>query len=277
MQTNVTAVQKSQEVSALLEMPDSRIIAGGTTFRPGEECASQLVDISGLQGLDGIKQKGSRIEIGPLALLSTLADASLLKTYVPVLSEAAAGVTPAEIRERGTLGGNLANERIGDCAAALLAWGAKLTIKTGDDFRDLLIDRFWSQDGKNDLNYDEWITRITLQMPKETQWGAAFGKTGEWSQTAEPPAAAAVRLSVDEKDIITGIRGALRMGKNGIRRMFPLEKALKNQPASAESFGRAVSAVTSALHGDTDQTLISGLLSDVLQRSFTMAAERRNF
>lgn len=277
MQTNVTAIQKSQEVSALLEMPDSRIIAGGTTFCPGETSALQLIDISGLQGLDGIKQKGSRIEIGPLALLSALAESSLLKTYVPVLSEAAAGVTPAEVRERGTLGGNLADERIGDCAAALMAWGAKLTIKTGDDFRDLLIERFWSQDGKNDLNYDEWITRITLQMPKESLWGAAFGKTGEWCQMAEPPAVAAVRLSIDEKDVITGIRGALRTGKNGIRRMFPLEKALKNQTASAESFEKAVTAMMAALHGETDETLITGLLSDVLQRSFTMAAERRTF
>lgn len=275
MQTNVTAVQKNQEVSALLAIPDSRIIAGGTSFSPEEKNRLQLIDISTLQGLDGIKQKGNRIEIGPLAPLSKLADSSLLNTYIPALAEAAAAVTPAEIREQGTLGGNLAGESIGDTAAALLGSGAKLTIKTGTDFREILIDRFWTQDGKPDLQYDEWIMRITLQMPKEPRWGAAFGKSGKWGQAESLDASAAVRLCIDENDLITGIHGALRLGTNLVFRMFPLEKALKNQIACDEAFWEAAAAMAGTLKGKTAGADLSGLLTDVLQRSFSMASERR--
>ena len=275
MQTNVTAVQKSQEVSALLAIPDSRIIAGGTSFSPDEKVQLQLVDISTLQGLDGIKQKGSRIEIGPLALLSKLADSPLLKSYAPALAEAAAAVSPEEIRLRGTLGGNLADGRIGDTAPALLTCGAKLTIKTENDFREILADRFWTREGRPDLLYDEWITRITLQMPKESRWGASFGKIGTWGETTEQDASAAVKLSIDEKNIITGIRGALRLGTKSLCRMFPLEKALKNQPNTDESFAAAVSAMTGSLKDWADGDALSGLLMEILQRSSSMAAERR--
>ena len=73
-----TAAQKLQEVSALLAVPNSRITAGGTTFPQDPEEELHLVDISALEGLDSIKQKGSRIEIGPLVTLKTLAGNKLI-------------------------------------------------------------------------------------------------------------------------------------------------------------------------------------------------------
>lgn len=272
----LTAVEKSQEVSALLEVPDSRIYAGGTSF-DGETTEGELhlIDIRALQGLDGIREKGSRIEIGPLTTFEKMSASSLLKAHFPALSEAAGAVTDPEVRARGTLGGSLADQRIGDTAVALLASGAKLTIKTGSDFRELLIDRFWSPDGKNDLQYDEWITKITLQMPKDACFGAAFGRIGEWSKNAEPAAAAAVWVSLNEKNVISTVRGGLRIGKDRIRRMFPLEKSLKNRPADEENMAKAASAMTAALKDDTDEAALTGLLADILRRSCEMAAERR--
>ena len=139
MRPEITAVQNIREVSAFLTLPNSRIIAGGTTFSPDPEEELHLVDISGLEGLDGIKQKGTGIELGPLTTLSTIAGSMLLKAYAPALAASAAAADPS-IRDRGTLGGNLASIWVGDCAVALMASGAKLTIKTGSDFREILID-----------------------------------------------------------------------------------------------------------------------------------------
>ena len=275
MQTVTTSVQKIQEVSVLLEIPNSRIIAGGTTFTPERKSGLHLVDISGLEGLDGIKQKGGRIEIGPLTTLETMAVSPWLKTHFPALAEAAGAVEDPDIRARGTLGGSLADPRIGDTAAALLASGAKLTIKTGSDFREIQIDRFWTPEGENDLQYDEWIFKVTLQMPKESCFGGAFGRIGAWSQSAEPAAAAAVWVSLNEKNAVSAVRGGLRMGKNKIRRMFPLEKALKNRPADEENIAGAVSAMTAAVKGDADEAALSGLLRDILRRACETAAERR--
>ena len=275
MTIEITAVQKIQEVPALLTIPNSRIVAGGTTFDQNTSEELRQVDISGLEGLDGIKQKGSRIELGALAKLQTMADSALLKTCAPALAQAAANAGTADVRERGTLGGNLCAARIGDTAVALLASGAKLTIKTDSDFRELLIDRFWDQNGKNDLQYDEWITRVTLQIPKEERWGAAYGKIGEWDLETDPIAAAAVQLGIDEKNTITSIRGGLRLGTNGIRRMFALEKALKNRPASDENLEKAVKAMAPAVQNRMDEAEFVDLLMDIVQRSLIMAQERR--
>lgn len=273
--TGITAAQKLQEVSALLAVPNSRIIAGGTTFSQNTEEDLHPVSISGLEGLDSIKQKGSRIEIGPLVKLNTLAENDLIRACAPALAEAAGNVGTPEVRSRGTLGGNLAGDRVGDTAAALLACGAKLTIKTDSDYREILIDRFWNPAGKNDLQYDEWITRITIQIPGDPYTGAAFGKYGVWGQTSEPNAAAAVRLCLDGNGRVSAIRGGLRLGPSFIRRMFPLEKALKNRAPTEENVDKAVCSMLSAVQGQIGEEAFSAFLKDIVQRSLIMAQERR--
>ena len=275
MRSEITAVQKIQEVSAFLTLPNSRILAGGTTFSPDPEEELHLVDISGLEGLDGIKQKGTRIELGPLTTLNTLADSMLLKTYAPALAASAEAADPS-IRDRGTLGGNLASIWVGDCAVALMATGAKLTIKTGSDFREILIDRFWPAGGGNDLDFDEWITRISIPVPREPLWGDAFGRLGEWNETQTPAAAAAVRLTTDAAGRVTSIRGGIRTGLENIRRMFPLEKALKNKPFTEENAEKAVMMMTSGIRNEMSEKELSGFLTGLLQKAFTMAEERRS-
>ena len=267
--------QKAREVSALLAVPDSRIIAGGTAVsrEPGDKTV--WVDISRLEGMDRIRLKGSRIEMGPLATLSAMGSSALLKTFAPALAESAASAAAPSIRERGTLGGNLASPAPGDTAPALLASGAKLTIQTETDYREILIDRFWHPDGENDLSFDEWIIRVTIQVPKEPFWGAAFGKTGEWDPRSSAASAAAVHVTLNEQNIITGIRGGMRLGGSAAQRMFPLEKALKNRPASAEELEAGARAMIPAASGVRDGEEFIGLLREILGRAVSMAAKRR--
>lgn len=275
MAIEITTVQKIQEVSALLALPNSRILAGGTTFSQTDDRSLHLVDISGLENLDGIKLKGNRIEIGPLTTLNTLAGSDLLKKYAPALAEAAANAGTPEFRNRATLGGNLCAEKIGDTAAALLAGSAKLTVKTESDFRELLIDRFWDASGKNDLQYDEWVTRVSIPLPKSSFTGAAFGRIGDWNETSFPAAAAAVQLSLDEKHIITSVRGGLRLGTNKIGRTFELERALKNHPLTEETLQKAVRAMAPAARNGLDEKEFTAFLSGLIRRACSMAEERR--
>ena len=69
-------------------------------------------------------------------------------------------------------------------------------------------------------------------MPQGDCWGSAYGKMGEWDRERERIASAAVQLCMDEGDVITWIRGGIRLGWNGIGRMFGMERALKYAPAS---------------------------------------------
>lgn len=275
MNTERTAVQTVQEVSALLAVPHSCIAAGGTTFDLSSDAELHLVDISGLEGMDGIKQKGNRIEIGPLASLGAVGSSVLLKKNAPALTEAASLAATPEIRERGTIGGNLGSFLPGDLAVALMASGAKLTVKTESDFREIMIDRFWNPDGKNDLQYDEWITRITIQIPKDPRWGAAFAKMKEWDPTSGPSAAAAVQLSLDGKNRVIAIRGSFRHDSGKIRRMFPLEKVLKNNAATDENLKKAVKAMISTAQIEQDAESFSAFLLELMHRSRSMAEERR--
>lgn len=275
MPAEIISVQNSQEVSALLAVPGSRIIAGGTSFLAQPDGPLRLVDIRSLEGLDSIRHKGNRLEIGPLTTLDALGSSMAVQAYAPALAECAASAATAEIRQRATLGGNLAADHIGDTAAALLASGAKLTIKTDSDFRDVQIDRFWTPGGRNTLEYDEWIIRITVQIPQETCWGAAFGRTKDWDLACDPEAAVAVQLSLDEKDRITAVRGGLRLGTMNIRRMFPLERTLKNRPAAEETIVKAVRAMAPLAAGYLDETEFSVFLADLVRRSVIMAKERR--
>ncbi len=274
MPQKIISVQKSREVSALLAVPNSLIIAGGTTFRQVPDSDMYLIDISGLEGMDGIKQKGTRIEIGPLTTLNAMADSMVLKVYAPALAEAAASAAVPEIREKATFGGNIAWDRVGDTAAALLASGAKLTIRTDSDYRELTIDRFWPVSGGNDLDYDEWITSVSIPVPKEPFWGDAFGKTGVRDLTRDT-AAAAVRLSLDVNDRITGIRCGILAGAGCIRRLFPLEKVLKNCPASPGNISEAIRTAISSLRDQVNEKELTDLLYDILEHAVKMAQERR--
>ncbi len=275
MTGKITAVQKIQEVSALLSIPGSRIIAGGTGFSGDAADELHLVDISGLEGLDSIRQKGSRIEIGPLAKLQTLADSALIRTHLPALARAADITAPAEVKERATIGGSIASARISDIAAALLAAGAKLTIKTDSDYRELLIDRFWDQNGENDLQYDEWITRITLQIPKDPRTGSAFGKLGIWSLSGEANAAAAVQIALDDHSTVKTVRGGFRLGTAQIRRMFSLEKNLKNQVPTEEIIHKAACSVIPSPQNSAASDALVTLLTEIIHRALACAEERR--
>lgn len=275
MTMEITSVQKAQEVSAMLAAPDSRILAGGTSYAGDSGGTLHLIDISGLEGLDEIRLKGKKIVLGPLATLQAIADSTLLKANAPALADCAARAAAPEIRERATIGGNLALGQIGDLAVPLLAAGAQLTIKTDCDYREVPLSRFWDSDGANDLNYDEWINRISFQVPEEAAWGEAYAKSGEWDPRSDSSTAAAIRVILDKKDKVTTVRGGLRAGRSNIRRMFPLEKALKNKTASDENLNKAALAMAAAVSSIRPEAETAALLKDMLERAVNSARERR--
>ena len=71
-------------------------------------------------------------------------------------------------------------------------------------------------------------------------------------------AAAAVRLNLNGKNEVTSVRGGLRLGADRIRRMFPLEKALKNKPFTEENAEKAVMMMTSGIRNEMSEKELSG-------------------
>jgi CO/xanthine dehydrogenase FAD-binding subunit len=267
MGSQITSVQKNQEVSALLCLPNSRIIAGGTTFSPAMHHTLHLIDISALEGMDGIRQQGPRIVLGPLVTLDAIANSPLVRAYAPALAESAASVSPDEIRARGTLGGNLAGQPIGDSASALIAANAKLTIRTDSDYREEMADRFWGADGQTVLGPDEWISKVTLPIAKEPLTGEAYGKLGTWDDLSAS-VTAAVRISLSPDNSVIRIRAAMAAGGRKVSRLYPLERKLKGSPATPDRIEAAADAIDAPAP-------VRELLHHILQRSTAAAEERR--
>jgi CO/xanthine dehydrogenase FAD-binding subunit len=92
---------------------DSRILAGGTDLLLNLENEEHLprfaVDITRIAELSNLRSEGDSIFIGATATHSDVAESEMIKKEVPFLSEAAGSVGSVQIRNKGTIGGNIAN------------------------------------------------------------------------------------------------------------------------------------------------------------------------
>ena len=267
----ISTVETAQEVMTMLAAPHSRVMAGGTTFiDPTEEL--HLVDISGIEGLDGIRQRGTRVELGALATLEALASSMLIRACAPELAEAAANAGTADSRSRATVGGGIGFAKVGDVVPALLALNAMITIRTDTDFREVNIDRLFPGCEGIALSFDEWITKISFPYKAAENVGAAFGKSGAWTPADAAVPAAAVRITLDGDKKITAVRGGIRPGSGRAARMFPLEKALKNKTACEAVFAEAAAA-QARVSCPANAEEVSGMLIDLLRRCVLMCGE----
>ncbi|MEE8223408.1 MAG: FAD binding domain-containing protein, partial [Alphaproteobacteria bacterium] len=104
------------EATSLLDKYGDKawIIAGGMDsldwFKDRYKHPEALIDISGLKDLRGIADKGAYVSIGALTTLTEIEESSLLQKHFPVLTEAAGRVASPQIRNAGTLGGNVSQD-----------------------------------------------------------------------------------------------------------------------------------------------------------------------
>ncbi|MGB0397094.1 MAG: FAD binding domain-containing protein, partial [Candidatus Puniceispirillaceae bacterium] len=131
-------------ISALQEADEGKILAGGMTLIPtlkqrlaAPDC---LIDISAL-GLSGIRQQDDRLIIGAMSCHADVEHSDLVLSELPVLAGLAGGIGDRQVRNRGTIGGSLANNDPAACyPAAALASGATIVTNAreiaADDYFD---------------------------------------------------------------------------------------------------------------------------------------------
>jgi len=155
-------------ISALQENPGAKLIAGGTDVlvkvKEGKMAGCTLVDIREIRELAVISVDKDAIHIGPLVTFSQLAADPLILEHVPVLAEAALSVGGPQLRNMGTVGGNIANGATSaDMAPSLLALNAVLIFEGPEGARRLPLEEFYISAGKTVLTPDELITGIEIQ------------------------------------------------------------------------------------------------------------------
>jgi CO/xanthine dehydrogenase FAD-binding subunit len=162
-----------------------RIVAGGTDLLPALRQGkmtlfepAHVVDISSIPGLKGIAKKGEWIQIGAAAPLTEVTQSPVIRESLPMLAEAAGQVGSLQIRNQGTLGGNLCNASpAADTAVSLLALNAKVSLKSMDRERIVSLDEFFVSPGKTILKPGEILTKIQVPVSRSTQ-SSCFVKLG---------------------------------------------------------------------------------------------------
>ncbi len=152
-----------------------RPIAGGTDLMvalTGElgEPPSSIVDLWGIEALRGIAIDGDGLVLGALTTYTEIRRSPLCREHAPALVEAAATIGAAQIQNRGTLGGNVANASpAGDTLPVLLAADARFVLGSVRGEREVPAMAFWTAYRQTALAADELLLRIRLPAPAGTR------------------------------------------------------------------------------------------------------------
>lgn len=152
---------------------EARLIAGGTDMliklRNREVKNVGLISIHDLEGLRGIRMSENQtLVIGPLTTFADLANSQLIKKHIPILAQAAREVGGPQIRNMGTLGGNICNGvTSADSAPPLFVLNAFLEITGLEENgeikrRSVAIRDFYEGPGKVRLDHEEILTSIHI-------------------------------------------------------------------------------------------------------------------
>jgi carbon-monoxide dehydrogenase medium subunit len=150
----------------------ARVLAGGTdllvALRAGAARPELVVDVKALPGLAEIAWKGARDHAGDLVLgacvaVQRIADDARIRAAYPALAEGAEAIGSIQVRERATLGGNLANASpCMDTAPPLLVLGARVRIASARGERELPLAEFFRGVKQTALAADELLTAIVV-------------------------------------------------------------------------------------------------------------------
>ncbi|KKB12244.1 FAD-binding molybdopterin dehydrogenase [Devosia geojensis] len=161
----------------LLEMPEATIVSGATDIGVWVTKflrePSVMVFLSHVDDLDGIIVEGDSLVIGARTSYSS-AEAAITR-HLPQLSELWSRIGGRQVRNAGTIGGNIANgSPIGDTPPPLIALGATLTLRRGGERRQVPLEDFFIDYGRQDRLPGEFIESVTVPLPQAGEHFAAY-------------------------------------------------------------------------------------------------------
>ncbi len=166
----VTSPRVLAEAYAILADAPARPIAGGTDLMvalTGElgEPPERILDLWHLDELRGIALDGDAVTLGALTTYTEIRRSAVCHEHLPVLVEAAATIGAAQIQNRGTLGGNVANASpAGDTLPVLLAADASFVLGSARGERTVPAADFWPAYRRTALVPDELLLRIRIPL-----------------------------------------------------------------------------------------------------------------
>ncbi len=237
----------------------AKLLAGGQSLIPLMKLRfanpGHLVDLNFIQGISYIQQKNDALLFGALARHAEV-EKSPAAAKIPILRDCAAGIADVQVRNRGTIGGSIAEaDPSGDWATVLLTLSCEVRCVGVTGERSLKLSEFLKDAYTTSLAPDELVAEIVVKLPPHNSGGAyiAFKRTAP----VYPTASAAVQLTMDG-DRCKGI--AITVGCVGLLpiRVREGESLLRGQQItpklieSAADAARATADPQSDMRGSAD-------------------------
>ena len=223
---------------------DAKIVAGGqsllASMKLGLAAPSALVDLGALADLRGISVANGSVTIGAMTTHATVAASAEVQKAIPALADLAGRIGDRQVRNRGTIGGSLANNDPAACyPAAVLGLGA--TVVT--DQREIAADDFFKGLYETALKDGELITAVRFPVPEKAAW-----------QKFKQPASRFSIVGVFVSQGPQGTRVAVTGAGACVFRASSVEAALAGGWSAAAAAAASVSAdgLNSDLHGSAE-------------------------
>jgi aerobic carbon-monoxide dehydrogenase medium subunit len=236
----------------LASHPGAKLLAGGHSLVPLLKlrlgAPSALIDIGRIPELRGISRQGDSIRIGALTTHAELAASSELRGAAPALAEAAALVGDPAVRNRGTIGGNIAHaDPASDLPPVLVALDARMVAAGPGGERTIPAAEFFTGIMATALSDDEILVAIHVP-PSSRGQGSAYEK---FSHPASRYAVVGVAAWVG---VTNGACSAARVALGGLlphaRRANSVERALIGKTLTNEAIAAATAQVATDLGND---------------------------
>jgi carbon-monoxide dehydrogenase medium subunit len=244
-----------QEAVAMLSQlgHDAKLLAGGQSLIPLMKLRfanpAHLVDLNFIAGTSYINENEGALYFGPLTRHAEIENSAAV-ARIPILHDCAAGIADVQVRNRGTIGGSLAEaDPSGDWAVVLstVATQVRCLGKTGErsiDLQDFIKDAYTTT-----LAHDELVSEVVVKTPPKGSGGAylAFKRAAP----VYPTASAAVQLTMDG-DVCKD--AAIALGCVGLTaiKAKDAEAALRGQPISQKTLSAAADAAHAAADPQSD-------------------------
>jgi len=230
--------------AALAKGGDARLLAGGQSLVAAMKlrlaAPTDLIDLSGIKELAGIKAEGSTVTIGAMTRHAEVARSKEVQAKIPALASLAGGIGDRMVRNMGTIGGSLAhNDPVADYPAGVL--GLNATVNTNK--RKIAADDFFKGMFETALGAGEIIVSVSFPVPKR----AAYVKF-------KNPASRYAIVGVLAAETSGGARIAVTGAASGVFRVAAMEKALaaKWSPDAVAGISVPADKLNSDLHASAE-------------------------
>ena len=266
----------------LAEHPGAKLLAGGHSLIPLLKlrlaAPSAVIDIGRVAELRGISAGSDGLRIGALTTHAEIAASSDVQQHAAALAEAAGQIGDPAVRNRGTIGGNLAHaDPASDLPTVLAALGATLSVVGPGGERSVAADGFFQGLMMTALGENEVLTAVTVPA----------GGAGSGSAYAKFPHPASRYAVVGAAACVTASNGSCSGASVAVGGLTPapvrcagVEGALSGQALTADTIAAAAEAVA----GDVGDDLIGDVFASAdyrkavasvyVRRALTAAAER---